>query len=78
MKRIICLLGIFLLFFSTLSAWQPAPAAERNATDTAAVYTPRKGWPKADKKFDSDLRGGYGFKMGSGYTGALNFDEFRV
>ena len=49
MKRIICLLGIFLLFFSTLSAWQPAPAAERNATDTAAVYTPRKGWPKAEK-----------------------------
>lgn len=77
MKRIICLLGVFLLFLGALSARQPAPAAERNSADTA-IYTPRKGWPKADKKFYFDLRGGYGFKMGSGYTGALNFDEFRV
>lgn len=77
MKKFICLIGIFLLFFSALSARQPAPAAERNAADTA-VYTPRKGWPKADKRFYFDLRGGYGFKMGSGYTGFLRFDEFRT
>ncbi len=39
--------------------------------------TPRNGWPKADKRFYIDLQGGYGFRMGSGYTGFLRFDEFK-
>ena len=48
------------------------------AQDPAVSSTPRNGWPKADKRFYFDLQGGYGFRMGSGYTGLLRFDEFRT
>ena len=47
------------------------------AQEPAVASTPRNGWPKADKRFYFDLQGGYGFRMGSGYTGFLRFDEFR-
>ncbi|MDE7149067.1 MAG: outer membrane beta-barrel protein [Bacteroidales bacterium] len=73
-KFLFCLSVWMLLSGGMLSARQPDPAAERDAADTT-VYTPRKGWPKADKRFYFDLCGGYGFKMGSGYTGTLLFNE---
>ena len=61
-KKFLCLgIGIWLLG-GVLSAQQPAS-------------TPCNGWPKADKRFYFDLQGGYGFRMGSGYTGFLRFDE---
>lgn len=64
MKKLINLLISLLLLGGALSAQQPAS-------------TPRNGWPKADKRFYFDVQGGYGFRMGSGYTGFLRFDEFR-
>lgn len=64
MKKLINLLISLLLLGGVLSAQQPAS-------------TPRNGWPKADKRFYFDVQGGYGFRMGSGYTGFLRFDEFR-
>ena len=48
------------------------------AQDPTVASTPRNGWPKADKRFYFDLQGGYGFRMGSGYTGFLRFDEFQT
>ena len=65
MKKLINLFIPLLLLGGVLSAQQPAS-------------TPRNGWPKADKRFYFDLQGGYGFRMGSGYTGFLRFDEFRT
>lgn len=66
------------LLLGHLSAQSTQPSLPTLQNDLSESYTPRKGWPKADKKFYLDVRGGYSFKMGGGYNGFVRYDDIRT